>query len=158
MRALVRELDGALGTRRPRVGVVALQDDKPVAAMLERARAGARRARRDDERARGPLAGAARRGARRRRARGGLRATSSPRRSRSSRSPGRASAPAPEGAVVVDRIALPARAAARGRAGGPLACARRRSLWRVFVLILGLILLTVAVFYAIGYALAKAIV
>ncbi|MDX6541284.1 MAG: hypothetical protein QOI71_2894 [Gaiellales bacterium] len=35
---------------------------------------------------------------------------------------------------------------------------RRRSLGRVFVLILGLILLTVAVFYAIGYALAKAIV
>jgi hypothetical protein len=35
---------------------------------------------------------------------------------------------------------------------------RRRSLGRVFVLILGLILITVAVFYAIGYALAKAIV
>ena len=35
---------------------------------------------------------------------------------------------------------------------------RRRSLWRVFVLILGAILLTIAVFYAIGYALAKAIV
>jgi hypothetical protein len=35
---------------------------------------------------------------------------------------------------------------------------RRRSLGRVFVLILGLILLTVAIFYAIGYALAKAIV
>jgi hypothetical protein len=35
---------------------------------------------------------------------------------------------------------------------------RRRSLGRVFILILGLILLTVAVFYAIGYALAKAIV
>ena len=35
---------------------------------------------------------------------------------------------------------------------------RRRSLGRVFVLILGVILLTIAVFYAIGYALAKAIV
>ena len=35
MHALVRELDGVLGTRRPRVGVVALQDDKPIAAMLE---------------------------------------------------------------------------------------------------------------------------
>jgi dihydrofolate synthase / folylpolyglutamate synthase len=35
MQALVGELDGALGARRPRVGVVALQDDKPVAAMLE---------------------------------------------------------------------------------------------------------------------------
>jgi hypothetical protein len=35
---------------------------------------------------------------------------------------------------------------------------RRRSLGRVFLLILGLILLTVAIFYAIGYALAKAIV
>ncbi len=35
---------------------------------------------------------------------------------------------------------------------------RRRSLWRVFALILGLILLTIAVFYAIGYVLAKAIV
>jgi hypothetical protein len=35
---------------------------------------------------------------------------------------------------------------------------RRRSLGRVFILILGLILLTVAIFYAIGYALAKAIV
>ena len=35
MQALVRELDGVLGKRRPRVGVVALQDDKPVAAMLE---------------------------------------------------------------------------------------------------------------------------
>jgi dihydrofolate synthase/folylpolyglutamate synthase len=32
--ALVRELDGALGGRRPRVGVVALQDDKPLEAML----------------------------------------------------------------------------------------------------------------------------
>ena len=32
--ALVRELDGALGDRRPRVAVVALQDDKPVEAML----------------------------------------------------------------------------------------------------------------------------
>ena len=41
---------------------------------------------------------------------------------------------------------------------GPASMRRRRSLWRVFVLILGLILLTVAVFYAIGYALAKAIV
>jgi hypothetical protein len=35
---------------------------------------------------------------------------------------------------------------------------RRRSLWRVFVLIVGLIMLTIAVFYAVGYALAKAIV
>jgi preprotein translocase subunit SecE len=35
---------------------------------------------------------------------------------------------------------------------------RRRSLWRAFALILGLIVLTIAVFYAIGYALAKAIV
>jgi dihydrofolate synthase/folylpolyglutamate synthase len=34
MQALARELDGALGERRPRVGVVALQDDKPVQAML----------------------------------------------------------------------------------------------------------------------------
>ena len=34
MQALVRELDGALGDRRPRVAVVALQDDKPVEAML----------------------------------------------------------------------------------------------------------------------------
>jgi dihydrofolate synthase / folylpolyglutamate synthase len=32
--ALVRELDGALGARRPRVGVLALQEDKPLAAML----------------------------------------------------------------------------------------------------------------------------
>ena len=32
--ALVRELDALLGKRRPRVGVVALQDDKPAAAML----------------------------------------------------------------------------------------------------------------------------
>ena len=35
---------------------------------------------------------------------------------------------------------------------------RRRSLWRVFALIVGLIMLTIAVFYAVGYALAKAIV
>ena len=35
MQALVRELDGVLGTRRPRIGVVAFQDDKPIAAMLE---------------------------------------------------------------------------------------------------------------------------
>jgi dihydrofolate synthase/folylpolyglutamate synthase len=35
MQALVRELDGVLGNRRPRIGVVAVQDDKPVAAMLE---------------------------------------------------------------------------------------------------------------------------
>jgi dihydrofolate synthase / folylpolyglutamate synthase len=35
MQALVRELDGVLGTRRPRIGIVAFQDDKPVAAMLE---------------------------------------------------------------------------------------------------------------------------
>jgi dihydrofolate synthase / folylpolyglutamate synthase len=35
MQALVRELDEALGTRRPRIGVVAFQDDKPIAAMLE---------------------------------------------------------------------------------------------------------------------------
>jgi dihydrofolate synthase/folylpolyglutamate synthase len=34
MHALVRELDSALGDRRPRVAVVALQDDKPVGAML----------------------------------------------------------------------------------------------------------------------------
>ena len=34
MRALVQELDGAFGTRRPRVGIVALQEDKPVAAIL----------------------------------------------------------------------------------------------------------------------------
>jgi dihydrofolate synthase / folylpolyglutamate synthase len=34
MQALVRELDAVLGKRRPRVGVVALQDDKPVADML----------------------------------------------------------------------------------------------------------------------------
>ena len=34
MRALVRELDAILGKHRPRVGVVALQDDKPVAEML----------------------------------------------------------------------------------------------------------------------------
>jgi dihydrofolate synthase/folylpolyglutamate synthase len=34
MQALVQELDGVLGKRRPRIGVVALQDDKPVAAML----------------------------------------------------------------------------------------------------------------------------
>jgi dihydrofolate synthase / folylpolyglutamate synthase len=33
-RALVRELDAVLGTRRPRVGVIALQDDKPIAEML----------------------------------------------------------------------------------------------------------------------------
>ena len=33
--ALVRELDGALGERRPRVGVLALQEDKPLAAILE---------------------------------------------------------------------------------------------------------------------------
>jgi dihydrofolate synthase/folylpolyglutamate synthase len=32
--ALVRELDGALGAHRPRVGVLALQEDKPLAAML----------------------------------------------------------------------------------------------------------------------------
>jgi dihydrofolate synthase/folylpolyglutamate synthase len=32
--ALVRELDGTLGNRRPRVGLLALQDDKPFAAML----------------------------------------------------------------------------------------------------------------------------
>jgi dihydrofolate synthase/folylpolyglutamate synthase len=34
MQALVRELDGALADRRPRVALVALQDDKPVEAML----------------------------------------------------------------------------------------------------------------------------
>ncbi|HET6173967.1 MAG TPA: hypothetical protein VFD90_15260 [Gaiellales bacterium] len=34
MRALVGELDGALGALRPRVGVLALQDDKPLEAML----------------------------------------------------------------------------------------------------------------------------
>jgi dihydrofolate synthase/folylpolyglutamate synthase len=32
--ALVLELDGVLGARRPRVGVVAVQEDKPLAAML----------------------------------------------------------------------------------------------------------------------------
>ena len=32
--ALVRELDGIFGKRRPRVGVLALQDDKPVEAIL----------------------------------------------------------------------------------------------------------------------------
>ena len=35
MQALVRELDGVFGTRRPRIGVVAFQEDKPIAAMLE---------------------------------------------------------------------------------------------------------------------------
>jgi dihydrofolate synthase/folylpolyglutamate synthase len=35
VRALVGELDRALGARRPRVGVLALQDDKPVGAMLD---------------------------------------------------------------------------------------------------------------------------
>ena len=35
MQALVRELDEVLGKRRPRIGIVAFQDDKPVAAMLE---------------------------------------------------------------------------------------------------------------------------
>ena len=35
MQALVRELDGVIGKRRPRIGVIALQDDKPLAAMLE---------------------------------------------------------------------------------------------------------------------------
>jgi dihydrofolate synthase/folylpolyglutamate synthase len=34
MQALVRELDGALGIRRPRVGVVALQEDKQAIPML----------------------------------------------------------------------------------------------------------------------------
>ena len=34
MEALVRELDGIFGKRRPRVGVLALQDDKPVEAIL----------------------------------------------------------------------------------------------------------------------------
>jgi dihydrofolate synthase / folylpolyglutamate synthase len=34
MQALVRELDGALDGRSPRVGVLALQDDKPLEAML----------------------------------------------------------------------------------------------------------------------------
>jgi dihydrofolate synthase/folylpolyglutamate synthase len=34
VQALVRELDAIFGKRRPRVGVVALQDDKPVEAML----------------------------------------------------------------------------------------------------------------------------
>jgi dihydrofolate synthase/folylpolyglutamate synthase len=34
MEALVRELDGVLGARRPRVGVVALQEDKPLTTML----------------------------------------------------------------------------------------------------------------------------
>ena len=34
MQALVRELDGALAGRSPRVGVFALQDDKPLEAML----------------------------------------------------------------------------------------------------------------------------
>ncbi len=35
MQALVPELDDVLGKRRPRIGIVAFQDDKPVAAMLE---------------------------------------------------------------------------------------------------------------------------
>jgi dihydrofolate synthase / folylpolyglutamate synthase len=35
MQALVGELDGVLGKRRPRIGVVAFQEDKPIAAMLE---------------------------------------------------------------------------------------------------------------------------
>jgi dihydrofolate synthase / folylpolyglutamate synthase len=35
VQALVRELDGILGKRRPRVGVVGLQDDKPLVPMLE---------------------------------------------------------------------------------------------------------------------------
>jgi dihydrofolate synthase/folylpolyglutamate synthase len=35
MQALVRELDGVLGKRRPRIGIVAFQEDKPIAAMLE---------------------------------------------------------------------------------------------------------------------------
>ena len=34
MHALVGELDAVLGARRPRIGLVALQDDKPLAAML----------------------------------------------------------------------------------------------------------------------------
>ena len=33
--ALVRELDGVLGKRRPRIGVIGLQEDKPHVAMLE---------------------------------------------------------------------------------------------------------------------------
>ena len=56
------------------------------------------------------------------------------------------------------RIALPARARCAQPRWRPASMRRRRSLWRVFVLILGLILLTIAVFYAVGYALAKAIV
>ena len=35
VRAFVQEIDGILGKRRPRIGVIALQEDKPVAAMLE---------------------------------------------------------------------------------------------------------------------------
>ncbi|MDP9260022.1 MAG: dihydrofolate synthase, partial [Actinomycetota bacterium] len=34
VQALVRELGGVLGGRRPRVGVVALQDDKPIELIL----------------------------------------------------------------------------------------------------------------------------
>ena len=159
MQALVRELDGALGERRPRVGVVALQDDKPVEAMLGALAPRPGCARRHD--AAGTRATPAR--CRREaladgRARGGLRATSWPSPSRSARSRARAGARGRGRRGRRHRIALPARASARGRAGGPLACRRRRSLWRVFALILGLILLTIAVFYAIGYALAKAIV
>ena len=159
MQALVRELDGALGERRPRVGVVALQDDKPVEAMLGGARAGA--SMRSSPRrsghaghARALPAEALADG----RARGGLRRRRRPSPSRSPRSRARAGARGRGRRRRRHRIALPARASARRRAGGPLACRRRRSLWRVFALILGLILLTIAVFYAIGYALAKAIV
>ena len=67
------ELDGELGKRRPRVGVLALQDDKPVAEMLAALAPALDARRRDDQRTRGPCARAARRGARRRGARGGLR-------------------------------------------------------------------------------------
>ena len=44
MRALAAELDGALGARRPRVAVVALQADKAAAEMAARAAAARRRA------------------------------------------------------------------------------------------------------------------
>ena len=84
--------------------------------------------------------------------------TSSPSRIRTRRSRVRASARARAGAVIVDRIALPARARPRDGAGGPLACRAGEASGASFALILGLIVLTIAVFYAIGYALAKAIV
>ena len=157
MQALVRELDGALGVRRPRVGVVALQEDKPVAAMLE---------------ALAPALDV-------------LVATTSGHAGHARALPPRRSPTRRATAGFADVVAEPepfiALAQARGRPRAswarssspdrstcssvcaprrwrPASMPRRRSLWRVFVLILGLILLTIAVFYAIGYALAKAIV